>query len=151
MTPRRPIAAFLALSVAALSPRASAAAPPPHGHACTPPDDTFPWCDASQPVAARVAALVGAMTLAEKISLTYDGQPAIPRLGLSTLFNYNLEGLHGLGSHCMPAEGGATGCPTIFPAPPALGAAGVLVSIIAASWSVIDLLAIGIVVFPSSD
>jgi beta-glucosidase len=34
-----------------------------------------------------------------------------------------LEGLHGLGSHCMPAEGGSTGCPTIFPAPPALGAA----------------------------
>ena len=25
--------------------------------------------------------------------------------------------------HCMHAEGGATGCPTIFPAPPALGAA----------------------------
>ena len=74
-------------------------------------------------MATRVSALVGAMTLAEKISLTYDGQPAIPRLGLSTLFNYNLEGLHGLGSHCMPAEGGATGCPTIFPAPPALGAA----------------------------
>ena len=121
MASRRPFAALLALAV--LSPRASAAAPPPHGHACTPPDDAFPWCDASQPVAARVAALVGAMTLAEKISLTYDGQPAIPRLGLSTLFNYNLEGLHGLGSHCMPAEGGATGCPTIFPAPPALGAA----------------------------
>ena len=66
---------------------------PPHGHACTPPDDTFPWCDTTQPVATRVAALVGAMTLAEKISLTYDGQPAIPRLGLSTLFNYNTEGL----------------------------------------------------------
>lgn len=55
----------------------------PHSHACLPPLDTFPWCDSSLPTQSRVDALVGALTLAEKISLMQDGQPSIDRLGMS--------------------------------------------------------------------
>lgn len=63
----------------------------PHSHACLPGFDKFTFCDTALPIQARVDALVGMMTLSEKISLVQDGQPAVPRLGLD-FWNWNLEG-----------------------------------------------------------
>lgn len=53
------------------------------------------WFDASQPVEKRVDALVGAMTLEEKVSQLENGAAAIPRLGVPA-YNYWSEGLHGI-------------------------------------------------------
>jgi len=96
---------------------AVAAAPLPNAHACLPPYDSFPFCDTSLTVQERVDWLVANLTLDEKVSLMQDGQPSIDRLGIP-FWNWNLEGLHGLGSTCLEGR-----CPTIFPAPPTLGAA----------------------------
>lgn len=112
------IAAAAASAAAAAA--ASAAPPPPNGQACVPPNNTAgAWCDVTLPTWQRVEALLAALTLDEKISLMQDGQPAIDRLQLP-FFSYNTEALHGLGAYCIDNY---SRCPSIFPAPPALGAA----------------------------
>lgn len=92
----------------------------PHGHACLPPYDTFPFCDTTKSIAARVQNLISLLDDSTKAGMLYDLSPAVASLGLTT-FNWNQEGLHGLGAHCLTV-GGVTKCPTIFPAPPTLGA-----------------------------
>jgi hypothetical protein len=142
----------------------------PNSYGCVPPANTYPWCNTGMAPYQRAAALVSALTLAEKIrcvralggrcgatvhwvgggapaevvllspppppqpaplastgSLMGDGQPAIARVGLPT-YSWNTEALHGLGAYCLGQQ-----CPSIFPAPPTLGA----------TWNASLMLAIG--------
>lgn len=64
-----------------------------------------PWFDPDQPIAARVAALVGAMTLEEKVGQMMDQAPAIERLGVPAYGWWN-EALHGVAR---------AGVATVFP------------------------------------
>ena len=98
--------------------------PQHHSHAC---NDTasqaLPFCDTTLSIADRVADLISRLTLAQKIANRYDLEAPIPELGLDA-FNYNQEGLHGLGAQCFaatPASG--VRCPSVFAAPPGLAAA----------------------------
>ena len=43
----------------------------------------YPFQDTALPVAARVADLLGRLTLDEKIALLHQYQPAVPRLGIA--------------------------------------------------------------------
>ena len=54
-----------------------------------------PFRDATRPLPARIADLIETLTLAEKISLLHQHQPAIPRLGIGA-FRTGTEALHGL-------------------------------------------------------
>jgi len=63
------------------------------------------WKDAAQPVAARVADLVGRLSLAEKVQQMRNTTPAIPRLGVPA-YDYWSECLHGVGR---------AGTATVFP------------------------------------
>ena len=70
--------------------------------ACFPPGGKPPtaaWCDTSKSFPTRVASLVSALTLEEKIAqiATYTPStvPGVPRVGLPS-FSYHSEGLHGL-------------------------------------------------------
>lgn len=56
----------------------------------------YPWCDTSLGVEERVNALVGAMTLREKIAQMLHQAPPIPRLGVPA-YNWWNECLHGVG------------------------------------------------------
>lgn len=71
-----------------------------------------PWLDANRPVAERVAALVGQMTLDEKIAQMMDQAPAIERLGVPAYGWWN-EALHGVAR---------AGVATVFPQAIALAA-----------------------------
>ena len=84
------------------------------------PFNEFPFCNASLPIAVRVADLVGRMTPEEKTAALDSSVPAIPRLGVPSMNSG--EALHGAATGCLPAVGDSTGCPTSFPAPIALGA-----------------------------
>ena len=68
---------------------------PPWGHACLDPAQrALPYCDGAQPLAARVADLLGRLTLKEKVALTGSGlwsngagscdtiDPGVPRLAI---------------------------------------------------------------------
>jgi beta-glucosidase len=54
-----------------------------------------PWLNTSLPTSARVDALIGKMTLEEKVQQMRDHSPAIPRLGVPKYDWWN-EGLHGV-------------------------------------------------------
>lgn len=54
----------------------------------------YPFRDPSLPLAARVGDLLGRLTLAEKVSLLHQYEPAIPRLGIKA-FKTGTEALHG--------------------------------------------------------
>ena len=96
--------------------------PAHHSHACVAPFDTFPFCDVTLATEDRVADLISRMALSDKTALTYDLGAAMPAIGVPT-FNWNQEGLHGLGAICFELTPGAgVRCPTIFAAPPALAA-----------------------------
>lgn len=71
-----------------------------------------PWRNAKLPLSERLEALIGAMTLPEKISQLTNQAPAIPRLGLRKC-NWDNECLHGL---CNKGRA------TQFPMPIGLGA-----------------------------
>jgi beta-glucosidase len=58
-------------------------------------EPSYPFRDPSLSLDARVADLVGRLTLDEKISLLHQYQPAIPRLGID-LFKAGTEALHGV-------------------------------------------------------
>ena len=53
-----------------------------HAHACMPPNDSFPFCDTSLAVSDRVADLISRMTLAEKVSMTYDRGSEVDSIGM---------------------------------------------------------------------
>src|SRR5579875_3718324 len=59
------------------------------------PSGDRPWMDTSRPLAERVNALIGQMTLEEKVQQMRDHAPAIPRLGVPKYDWWN-EGLHGV-------------------------------------------------------
>jgi beta-glucosidase len=76
-----------------------------------PPPDRL-WLDADRPIAERVSALVGAMTLDEKVGQMMDQAPAIERLGVPAYGWWN-EALHGVAR---------AGIATVFPQAIALAA-----------------------------
>ena len=98
--------------------------PPQHSHACLAANASavFAFCDTSLPVQDRVLDLVSRLTLQQKVANRYDHEAANDALGLPD-YNYNQEGLHGLGAQCFQATA-ASGvrCPTVFGAPPTLAA-----------------------------
>jgi len=76
------------------------------------PSPDRPWFDPDRPTAARVSALVGAMTLDEKVGQMMDQAPAIDRLGVPAYGWWN-EALHGVAR---------AGVATVFPQAIALAA-----------------------------
>ncbi|UMP03369.1 glycoside hydrolase family 3 protein [Amycolatopsis sp. EV170708-02-1] len=77
--------------------------------------DDLPFRDPGLPLAARVDDLVRRLTLAEKISLLHQFQPAIPRLGIPE-FKTGTEALHGLGWTTERTNGTVvTANATVFP------------------------------------
>jgi beta-glucosidase len=56
---------------------------------------TLPFRDPDLPLEERIGDLLGRLTLAEKVSLLHQAQPAIPRLGLAA-FRTGTEALHGV-------------------------------------------------------
>lgn len=93
--------------------------PPLAGIACSQPESrAFQFCNKSLSIDARVADLVGQLSLYELgPQLTAREAPAIPRLGIPS-FYFGLNMIHGItnpvsgGAMCLP--GGQ--CPTIWPA-----------------------------------
>ena len=71
-----------------------------------------PWLEPDRPIAERVAALVGEMTLDEKVAQMMDQAPAIDRLGVPAYGWWN-EALHGVAR---------AGVATVFPQAIALAA-----------------------------
>ena len=104
----------------------------PHGAACrSAATQALPFCDATLPVAARVADLVGRLTLAEKFGLTGTApggdmcagvDAGVPRLDIAPL-SCLIECTGAVSSSCYvdPATN-ASSCPTVFPAPLAVAA-----------------------------
>ena len=88
------------------------------------PLSALPFCNASKPVAERVADLLPRLTLPEKIGQTGMVAPAVPGLGM-VRYNFGGEALHGVWSSCVqdnvttPTRNGTgrTVCATQFPAP----------------------------------
>jgi beta-glucosidase len=80
--------------------------------AAPPPGVVMPWFNVSLPRAARVAALIAAMSLPEAISWLNDDSPALPRLGIPA-FSWEAEALHGVSWN---------GVATVFPENIAWGA-----------------------------
>ena len=72
----------------------------------------FPWFDPSLPTAQRVAALISAMSLEQKIQQMTGGGAPIPSLGLPE-YNWCSEGSHGVAR---------AGRATVFPSPISLAA-----------------------------
>src|SRR5580658_5645196 len=60
-----------------------------------PADADRPWLNTTLPISQRVDALIGRMTLEEKVQQMRDHAPAIPRLGVPKYDWWN-EGLHGV-------------------------------------------------------
>jgi beta-glucosidase len=65
----------------------------------------LPFRDPNLPLNARVEDLLGRLTLDEKISLTHQYQPAIPRLGMAS-FKTGTEALHGVAWTSDPNNNG---------------------------------------------
>ena len=100
----------------------SQSTPVPHGHACLPPNDGFPFCNVTLSVHERVADLIARLTYEDKIGALNDWQGSVDRIGLPD-FNFENEGLHGLGGICFSVSNtSGVRCPTTFPIPPTLGA-----------------------------
>ena len=78
--------------------------------------ESLPFRDPSLSVDARVDDLLGRLTLAEKIALLHQYQPAIPRLGIAP-FRTGTEALHGVAWSTDGDNGGAvvTAEATVFP------------------------------------
>lgn len=77
--------------------------------------DDYPFRDPGLPLTTRVDDLVRRLTLAEKISLLHQFQPAIPRLGVPE-FKTGTEALHGLGWTTERTNGTVvTANATVFP------------------------------------
>ena len=77
---------------------------------------TLPFQDPHRPMTARIDDLLHRLTLAEKIALLHQFQPAIPRLGMP-VFKTGSEALHGLAWTTDRDNNGAvvTATGTVFP------------------------------------
>jgi beta-glucosidase len=117
---RRATAGFALLLVLGLTPH-SAAALGSDPTARTASSD-LPFRDPSLPLAVRVDDLVGRLTLAEKVSLLHQYQPAIPRLGLK-VWKTGTEALHGVAWSTDYDHGGAVVAAQGTAFPQALGLA----------------------------
>jgi beta-glucosidase len=80
------------------------------------PPGVLPFQDPHRPLRVRVDDLLGRLTLAEKISLLHQFQPAIPRLGMPP-FKAGTEALHGVAWSTDRDNNGAvvTAAGTVFP------------------------------------
>ncbi|WP_410581985.1 glycoside hydrolase family 3 C-terminal domain-containing protein [Amycolatopsis sp. lyj-108] len=77
--------------------------------------NALPFRDPGLPLTTRVDDLVRRLTLAEKVSLLHQFQPAIPRLGIPE-FKTGTEALHGLGWTTERTNGAVvTANATVFP------------------------------------
>jgi beta-glucosidase len=101
---------LLALTVLAAMLPAVGAAPTAHA------DPVPAFRNAGLPLQARVDDLLGRLTLAEKVSLLHQYEPAIPRLGIAA-FKTGTEALHGIAWSTDNANNGAvvTANGTVFP------------------------------------
>jgi predicted lipoprotein with Yx(FWY)xxD motif len=94
-------------------PPAPVGPPLPPGPACSQPQaQAWPFCNTSLPLEARVADLVGRISLVEAgAQLTSRESPAIPRLGINRSFYWGMNSIHGLMNNvaCVP------NCPTSWP------------------------------------
>ena len=92
------------------------------GGCAGPTTSSFGFCNASLDTDARIADLVGRLTVEEKAALMSSGPHAVngvPRLGIPPVPSG--EGLHGMVVDCS-AEGNASVCATSFPHLTAVGA-----------------------------
>lgn len=80
------------------------------------PQYQYPFRNPNLPVSARIADLLGRLTLAEKVSLLHQYEPAIPRLGIAS-FKTGTEALHGIAWSTDVNNAGAvvTANGTVFP------------------------------------
>jgi len=91
MSPHRVYPLTAAVTVAL----ASACGAPPSTEPAAPAAAAFPFLDVALPVEARVADLLGRMTLEEKAAQLVNEAPAIPRLGVPA-YDWWSEALHGV-------------------------------------------------------
>lgn len=98
----------------------------PNSHACLPgsKEAALPFCDTKLSNAERLKDMIQRMSRDEKCKLTGDGATVgggpISSVGLPK-YSWNTEALHGLAGACLTING-TTRCPTVFPAPPGMGA-----------------------------
>ena len=85
--------------LALLAMRAIAAAPTPSPELVNPclaaPHSAQPWCDATQPIDARISDMISRMSLAEKIASLGSSKNAVPSLGLPS-YSWRSEAEHGI-------------------------------------------------------
>lgn len=95
---------------------------PPNYYTCYPGavGEQLPFCDHTKSTKDRVQDIISRMTLQEKCQQTNDKMGAVPSIGFNG-YNWNTECLHGLGGICLTVDG-VTRCPSVFSAPPGLGA-----------------------------
>ena len=118
---RTPAALLLLLHLLLLGPPRPGTAEAPNYMICgSEPAKSLPFCNTSLPRAQRVADMLSRMTLVEKCTQVGDAMGDVPSIGWRG-YNWNTECLHGLGARCLTV-GNVTRCPTIFAAPPGLGA-----------------------------
>ena len=85
------------------------------------PAKSMPFCDHTKPTADRVKNLLSQMTQEELCGQTYDLMHPIAKVPSWVGYNWNTECLHGLGAQCITKDN-VTRCPSVFPAPPGMGA-----------------------------
>ena len=116
--------------LALLASSASAVQYSPHGQGCVDAStQSLPFCDPRLPRAARVADLVGRLTLDEKIGLTgsafgdmcSDIDAGVPRLRIPNVTQL-IEVTGAVSSSCYVDAAGVSFCPTVFPSPLTLAA-----------------------------
>ena len=94
--------------------------------ACLPPHDTYPFCNSSLSVEARVDDLIGRLSLDEKPYLLVARESPkgnVSRLGVPE-YDWGGNCIHGVQSRCAADEKGRVGygvCATSFPDPNSLG------------------------------
>ena len=99
-----------------------AASGTPNWMPCTvEPAKSMPFCDPNIPKWRRLEDILSRMTRDEMCQQTYDKMGTIRSVPSWQGYNWNTECLHGLGAICHTVSN-VTRCPTVFPAPPGLGA-----------------------------
>lgn len=83
---------------------------------CSPPHQTYPFCNSSLPFGSRARDIVSRLDLPEKIRLLSDAAAPVPRLGLPA-YEWCSESLHGLAPNGPGVNftGGPISAATVFP------------------------------------